>query len=192
MRHTHPPPVCPPGGQGMEGVQVACTEAGLHPSLCQRVQASQHSTTGTAGPQHMSLAWQCHPHIPRQCQPHVSGHQRAAPGAQCPGTTAQRAGGVVPGQGQVRSGLGEIERNKQLRGQIPREEITGGGSGRAPVRPQLPELPVASPHRGTTPGTGPSWAVSDFRTGLGSKGGKKCLFAWIFPTQTPTCRGRLQ
>lgn len=59
---------------------MACREAGLHPSLCQGVQVSQHSTTGTAGPHHTSLAWQCHPHIPRQCQPHVSGHQRAALG----------------------------------------------------------------------------------------------------------------
>lgn len=83
----------------MEGVEVTCTEAGLHPGLCQRVQVSQHSTTGTVGPNCMSLAWQCHPHIPGQCQPHVPGHQRAALGAQCPGTRAQRARDVVPGQG---------------------------------------------------------------------------------------------
>lgn len=35
-------------------------------------------------------AWQCQPHIPAQCQPHVPGLHRAAPGAECPETTAQR------------------------------------------------------------------------------------------------------
>lgn len=42
--------VCPAGGQGMEGVEVTCTEAELRPGLCQGVQVSQHSTMGAVGP----------------------------------------------------------------------------------------------------------------------------------------------
>lgn len=48
-----------------------------------------------------------------------------------PGAAAQR--GVAPGRDWAHSGLGEIERNKQIRGQIP-PEGDGRGERRAPVR----------------------------------------------------------
>lgn len=66
-----------------------------------------HSTTGTC-PSHVPGMAMPPPHplavsVPHpqawQCQPHVAGHQQAAPGAECPETTAQQARGVVPGQG---------------------------------------------------------------------------------------------
>lgn len=46
-------------------------------------------------------------------------------------------------------------------------------------------LPVAPTPHSTTPATGPIWAVSDFRTGLGSKGGKNAFLLGFFPHKPP-------
>lgn len=54
--------------------------------------------------------------------------------------------------------------------------------------PALPVLPVQPKVQDCA---SPVWAVSNFRIGLGSRGGKKCLFAWIVPKCGPMCR-RLQ
>lgn len=67
-----------------------------------------------AAPPHMDTTA---PHVPRQ----LWGGQGAGPGA-----AAQQ--GVAPGRDWAHSGLGEIERNKQIRGQIPL-----GGDGRGGV-----------------------------------------------------------
>lgn len=122
------------------------------PQLYRECQPQPHGTAGptsrtqphipcraTATPRDrtLSLAWQCHPRSPQGS---------ASPRAPCgrahlawrwhrPLLRGARRGwrqgaqrGVAPGQGWARSGLGEIERNKQIRGQILRGGL-GGSKG---------------------------------------------------------------
>lgn len=122
------------------------------------------------------LAQQCQPHIPGGCQPLVPGQQ---PGAEHPEPRAQLARGVAPGQGWPPSGLGETERNKQIRGESRGrglEELAAGGLPLPAGPPAAPRSTQSSSRRRALPAPpGQDWDPA----------GKNTFLPGFFPAAAP-------